>query len=165
MATKIAKKEAMENGVKFTFSNGTIIMATLDGIPFEMKERLAVHGLSQKLGDSYASANDKGWSVQDCADTVAEILHGLRAGIWSQAGGSGVNIMAEAIARMLDKTAEQCAEILAAMTDDERKEMAKRDDVKAMVAQIKAERAKARLAATPGAGDDVEDLQAMFTKD
>ncbi len=165
MATKIAKKEVGENGVKFTFSNGSIVKATLSGIPQEMLKRLAIHGLSQKLGDSYASANDKGWSVQDCADGVAEILSGLRAGIWSQSGGSGVNILAEAIARMLDKTAEECATILAAMSDDDRKETAKRDDVKAMVATIKAERAKARLAATPGAGDDVDDLQEMFTKD
>ena len=158
---RIAKKVLIEDGVRFDFSNGTSIDALLTGIPFEIKERLAIHGLSQKLGDSYASAGDKGWSVQDCADTMAEVLRNLQDGVWSAAGGSGVNILAEALARLSGKTVEEAVEVIGRMTDDQVKVIAKRPDVKAEVAKIKAERAEARAKTAPESAD-FDDLLDMF---
>lgn len=158
---KIATKKKLDNGVKFHFSNGEIVTVDLEQFPLDTITKLAIHGLSQKLGDSYASANDKGMSIQDCVDVVTEMVGRLEHGDWDTSGSRGVSIMAEAIAVLLDKDIRQCADLIAGMTDAERGAMSKRPDVKAEVARIKAARARAKLDTTPG-GDDIDTLLDMF---
>ncbi len=157
---KIAKKEITENGVVFSFANGEVVLATVAAMPEEILYRLAIHGLSQKLGDSYASAGDKGLTVADCADGVRDILRNLTEGIWSASGGTGSSILAEALAALTGKELGECAKILTAMPDDAKKALAKRDDVKAAVAEIKAARARAKLAGQ--SGGDIDDLTGLF---
>ena len=63
MSTKkelIVNENAEATGVRFTFDNGETFPADLHALPEAMIYRLAVHGLSQKLGDSYAGAKGKG---------------------------------------------------------------------------------------------------------
>jgi len=127
-----------------------------------MIRRLALHGLSQKAGDSYASANDKGWTIDDCRDNVADVFDHLRNGIWSTGGDrSGNAIIVEALSRLTGNDTEACREVYQTMTEDEQKDLAKRPDVKAMVAQIKAERAQARADGMTGS-DDSSDLMGLF---
>ena len=158
---KIATKVKLVAGVRFNVSNGETVDVDVTTFPEDIQTKLAIHGLSQKLGDSYASASDKGMSIQDCVDGVNEIVRSMAAGNWSATGSSGVSIMAEAIAVLLDKDIRQCADLIQGMTADERGAMSKRPDVKAEVARIKAARARAKLDTTPG-GDDIDTLLDMF---
>ena len=158
---KIATKVKLVAGVRFNFSNGERVDVDVTQFPEDIQTKLAIHGLSQKLGDSYASANDKGMSIQDCVDGVNEIVRNLANGEWAASGSRGVSIMAEAMSVLLDKDLRQCADAIAGMTDTQRGELSKRPDIKAEVAKIKAERARAKLDTTPG-GDDIDTLLDMF---
>lgn len=151
------------NSVQFDFINGTVIKCRLHELPQEMIERLALHGLSQKCGDSYASANDKGWSVDDCADATRDVIGNLIQGVWSASGERGGNaIIIEALSSVTGKTLEECRTVYGAMSEEQQKELAKHPGVKAEVARIKAERAATRAAGMNG-GDNT-DLVSMFHK-
>lgn len=155
---KIAKKVIGYNEVIFTFTNGVDLVADLTMLTQDIINRLALHGLSQKLGDSYASANEKGWSVDECYDQAANVFNNLKDGNWAVSGGSGTNILAEAVARITGLDVDECAAKVRGMTDGERKELAKRADVKAVVLDIKAERAKAKVKDTDADASDLADL-------
>lgn len=160
---KIANKVKGTSIVTFSFSDGQTVVADLTTFPEEIVMQLAVHGMSQKGGDSYASANDNGLTIADCADGVRDIIGNLASGVWSAAGGSGSSINAEAMSRITGESLEACAEVIAAMDEDEVKALLKRADMKAMVARIKAERAEVR--ADAAAGDaDASDLAGLFNK-
>lgn len=157
---KIAKKEIQARSVTFTFTNGSEVFCPLATLPEEIRDRLAVHGLSQKLGDSYASAGDKGMTLDDCAAGVRDIYQNLQNGIWSAGGGSGVSILAEALARVVGESVEAAILIIQEKGDEWKKGLAKRDDIKSAVADIRAERAKAKLAGQ--SGGSVDDLKELF---
>ena len=67
-----------------------------DGI----KTRLAMHGYSQKVGDSYAGAE----TIEESASRAQAVIDQLLAGEWSQARASGTGaprttMLAEALSR------------------------------------------------------------------
>ena len=158
---RIAKKVVTGNSVEFTFANGVTLSADLRMLSTTIIERLALHGLSQKLGDSYASANEKGWSVDECYDQAADVFNNLKLDNWAVSGGSGSNILSEALSRLTGKTVEECVTAISILSDDNRKALEKRPDVKAMVLTIKAERAAAKVPVSEG-DDDVDTLIDMF---
>ena len=159
---KIAKKVVhFDIGqVEFEFVNGEVVIGTLSDFPAEMVTRLATHGLSQKLGDSYASAGDKGMTVEGCAQGVRDIIANLHQSVWSAGGGSGTSILAEALARLTGQSVPDCTAILQAKGKDFAKELGKRKDVKSAVADIRAERLRAKSDATPDG--DAADLNELF---
>ena len=55
---KVATKEVQDNGVKITFSDAdsTVLDMGLDELTEDMVKQLALHGLSQKVGDSYSGS-------------------------------------------------------------------------------------------------------------
>ena len=63
---KIANKIVGEEAVTFEFANGEQVVARLDALTPEMVKRLAIHGLSQKMGDSYARAAGAGDAIEKC---------------------------------------------------------------------------------------------------
>lgn len=160
----IARKTATDRKVTFDFTNGRRLVADVDSLPDDILRRLAVHGLSQKIGDSYASAGDKGWTVDDCADEAEAVYEALVRGEWNRRGSSGgTTILAAAIARVLDKDEAEVATMLNAMDDEKRKGIEKDARVKAAMAAIKAERAKAKAEAMAGGdGDGGTDLAGLF---
>ena len=161
---KIATKTDAGSSAIFTFANGEVVTCDVETLPHDMLIQLAVHGMKQKGGDSYAGADEKGLSVADCAAGVREIWAGLQKGVWSQAGGSGVNINAEALARVTGEDIADCVRIIAGMDKAAIKELVKRPDMKAAILAIKVERAAARADAAKGGDVDSSDLGALFKK-
>ena len=159
---KIATKTPGATGVTFLFSNGETVVADVAALPSDMILRLAIHGMSQKGGDSYASANDKGLTLAECAEGVRDIVANLANGIWSAAGGTGSSINAEALSRITSEDMDACVKAIDGMSEDARKELIKRPDMKAAIARIKAERAEARADDT--AAVDSSDLNGLFNK-
>ncbi len=81
MAKKIVDVE--KQTVTFDFGDGRVETFTLGEMSDEMKIQLALHGASQKIGDSYASAKTQtdgteidpsDWSQQQSAGVIAQLL-------------------------------------------------------------------------------------------
>jgi hypothetical protein len=159
--SKIAKKVVGESDVTLAFADGVKLVAQLANIPQDIVNRLALHGLSQKLGDSYASAGEKGWSISDCRDEAQRVLDNLIGGVWAaKGGGTGVTILAEALARVAGKAIDEAVDVITGLSDDQRKALEKDARIKAAMLDIKAERAKERAEAMTDS--DASDLTKLF---
>jgi hypothetical protein len=141
----------------------------LTKISAEMLERLALHGASQKIGDSYAGAKDSGedplaYAKAAIQDTIKQLYSKENGGndTWSVArSGSGAprtSILIQAYAQVKGVSIEDAQETIGALNDDEKKVVAGTKKVAAAMAQIRAEAAaaKARKLAAEAAKEDEE---------
>lgn len=147
---KVARKDYdAENGTfSITFADGASSEVQIDSLPSNIVRMLALHGLSQKLGDSYASV--KG-DVAEAKKRYEAVLTQLQAGEWKQAreggeGGAKVTELAEAIARFKNAPIEKANAVVAKATDEQVKAWKANAKIKAIIAQIRAEKAAARAA-------------------
>lgn len=101
-----------EMAVVFNFGHGPV-QFRVDELPQEMVDRLILHGLSQKLGDSYASAGSTGADPYECAQKVWD---NLVEGNWGAERGSGLEDKLEA--------AQEALENYVAMSDAEKRTVA-----------------------------------------
>lgn len=151
--TKFLVKRILENGVEFTLGNGQVLVALLDAMPPAIVLRLALHGLSQKVGDSSAGcAGDKAYG--HAFAVMKGVIESLEAGKWGverESGALADLVTALAQIKKLDEEAVRAA----VMKADEatRKGWMKNAKVEAVVLEIKAKRAKAN------AKEAVEDLE------
>lgn len=151
---RIAKKLVATDGVRFDFANGTDLECRLESLNDDTIRKLALHGLSQKVGDSYAGAE----SVGEGVGMAGAVWKNLQAGLWGAKVQRGGKIV-EAFSRATGQSIEACAERYAAMDEKQVKTLRKHPDIKRALAEMEAERATA-LAKV--AGDSGEDLGALF---
>lgn len=164
MATKqsIAKKSAdFENGVvRFEFADGDTREISLSDLTPEIVQNLALHGLSQKGGDSYAGAGTEADPLATAKANLDAVLENLKAGNWTvRTGGTAgprATMLAEAVARATGKELEECVEMVTelrtkaeaedASDDDKKRFQALKDHpaVKSALSDIRAERAAAK---------------------
>jgi len=156
--------------VTFDFGDGRVETFTLSGISDEMKIQLALHGASQKIGDSYASAKSQtegteidpsDWSQGQAAGVIAQLL----ADDWTvrAAGTSAVTDLATALAEAADCSVDEAVTRLVDADADEKKALRKHPGIAAVLARIKSERATAKLAqaeAKAETGSDLSDFMA-----
>ncbi len=164
----MAKKSTdVENKtVTFNFGDGIeSVVFDLTDMTDEMLIQLALHGASQKIGDSYASAKAQTdgteidpaeWSRGQAAGVVAQLL----ASDWTVrvAGTSAVTDLAQALSEAVGCSIEDAVARLGDADADDKKALRKHPDVAAVLARIKSERATARLAqaeAKAGTGPDL----------
>ncbi|MGL6266886.1 MAG: hypothetical protein ACRC2O_03130 [Chitinophagaceae bacterium] len=160
MATKmkVCKKAILpeQSAVSFTFTNDKVLIVEWNKIPANNQALLGLFGINHKIGDSYANAAN----VDEAYDTAVALTEALYNGDWSIAKESTGGITIEALSRLLGKTIEECKAAWEAQPEDVQKVMAKDPKLVSMVAEIRLERAKAKLAtATDGI-----DLAGLFTK-
>lgn len=138
MATKIATKETLDNGVRFTFADkaSTKLDFNLSELKKDMLTALALHGLKQKLGDSYAGVD----SISEAIEGVKAIWKNLQAGNFNTRTG-GNSILSEAIARIKGISLEQASELLASLDEEALEKVKKNAQVKATMLVIRGERA------------------------
>jgi len=160
MGLKKATKKIEDNVVHVEFSNGEKLEAPLVGFTDAIKERLACHGLSQKLGDSYAGAE----TIEAAIAAARRVLAELLAGNWTAAraageGGPRLTLLVEALARVAsaetgtEVTIEMSTEVIEDMDDDEKKAVRGNPAVQVAINEIKLERAQTKAAkATEGGG-------------
>lgn len=152
IATKTLDFETL--GVEFAFKDAEPILVKLEDFPEDVQKHFALHGISQKLGDSYSSA--KG-DVAVAQTAFAATLEQLRNGEWRAARGEGESRprsteLAAAIARIKGQPLEEVVANLASATDEQKKALRANERVKATIAVIRAEKAQAKLAAMEGEG-------------
>lgn len=147
------KKLTTESGVTFDFDEQHELVTDLANLPQEIVQRLAVHGLSQKVGDAYAN-ND---GPADAYARAKVVYESLQAGQWN-AGRSGAGgDLVEAVMGETNQSREAVTERLAAMSKEEKTALRKNAKIAARLATIKAKRAAERAALA-----DDEPLEALF---
>jgi hypothetical protein len=124
-------------GVVISFPDETRLEAVLASLPADVVTRLAVHGLSQKLGDSYANAakqpNPLAWAKEAAKETLDQLL----AGTWRVAAAAGeprVTQLARAVARAFGISVEAAVE-----TFTDKEEELSEEDYKTFVKTVKAD--------------------------
>lgn len=157
MMKKIANKTTDKSGVDFQFVNGKKLVCRLDELPEEIVKRLAVHGLAQKIGDSYAGVQG---AVEIACLNANDVWESLKNGDWNVGRSGTGGVIAEAIARVTGRTVEECRDMLAALDDDAKAKLRKQKKVASAMADITAERAKKK--ADNATEDDMESLTALF---
>jgi hypothetical protein len=138
----IATTDLVKGKLVLTFANGGKVECDPSALSAEIKDQLVLHGLTQKLRDSFAGAKGDANYAQAQAEGVWEALI---AGEWNRRGGGafGGNLLAEAVARLKEIEVSEARERLAGLTDDQREALKKSPSVKKMILTIKAERANA----------------------
>ena len=156
---KKASKTLTDNGVSIAFESGEVVAVELDQLSPDIVTKLARHGLSQKLGDSYAGAE-----LNEAHELAQSVVDRLIANEWTQAreggGVSRVSMLVEALAAATGKTSDEALEVVKGMSEDQKKELKKHPAIAKEMATIAAERAvaKAALAEKAAAASDVAPL-------
>lgn len=158
MTKKVVNVEA--GSVTFDFENGKTAVFTLDSVSPEILKRLALHGASQKIGDSYANAKDSSDPAVYAEETSTEVIKQLVDGEWraTSATGPRVSDLAMAVSRLNGKPIEEIIESLGKATDEQKKELRKHPQIAATLAAIKAENAAKRAAALAAKASSGGDL-------
>lgn len=156
---KVATKDTdAETGtLDVAFSTGETLQVALADLPENIRLELALHGLSQKVGDSYASV--KGDAVAAYA-AAKKVIEQLLAGEWRTAraageGKSRVSELAEAIARLKNVEVSVAAAAVAKAPEETLKLWRSNAKIKAIIAEIRAEKAAARLAKDNSSADEI----------
>ena len=158
MAEKKVSKSVSDTAVTFEFATGEVKEVSPKDFSSDIQKQLMLHGLSQKLGDSYS-----GEDADKCHAIFTGVLANLTDGNWSaRAGGGGaprISQLAEALARETGEPVDKCVETLAAMDDDKKKAVRSHPAIQVQLSQIKLEKAAADAEKLKAElGDDVAPL-------
>lgn len=155
MAIKKVIREDL-SGVDFIEDDKVLLSVDVKDLNKEILQNLALHGLSQKIGDSYAGVKN----TDEAMEKAGAVVDRLKAGDWKAARTAASpksTQLAEALAEAYGKTLEEAVAALSKLDDDQKKAVRKDAKVKAALERIKAENAakKAKdLAAKAKESDD-----------
>lgn len=139
MAAKVATKTVNleTQTVSWEFTDGTDLSLSLSDLPAEIVTNLALHGLSQKGGDSYSGETD----LQVAVAKVQGVIERLKAGEWraTREGGSGGRIsdLAQALAQVTGKSLSDVVAMLEEKTKEEKSALRKHPRVALAINAIK----------------------------
>lgn len=139
--------------VTCTLGNGLVVEGKLAEYNADTVIRLALHGLSQKLGDStsqFSKAEDYHGAFGALQSTADNLLQGL----WSvRAGNNGTTDLATAIAELQNMAVADAQELIAQL-DDKQFDMVKRHpEVKAKILEIQKRRLETAVTPAESLGD------------
>lgn len=140
------------NTVIFAFGNGLRTELALESIPAETITQLALHGLSQKAGDS-ASGMSKDRDFTGAYAAVQTVLDNLRNGVWSSRAGSSTSDLVTVIARIMKIGEEDAQKKVDAATEEQLLAIKKNPQVREAIAKIQADRAKENAKSAPKLDD------------
>lgn len=138
----------------FKWSDDSESTIDVKALPDDIKLLAAAHGVSQKGGDSYASAGTKAddagmtplaWAKAQCKS----VLDAIRSGDWSRAGAGGGGepaLIVEALARVYGVTTDEAEAKIDAMSKEGVKALKAMPDIIGAIAAVKVERDEKRLA-------------------
>lgn len=140
--------------VQFVLGNGLRVEAGLDSLAPEMITQLALHGLSQKVGDAAAGFSKAG-DYSGAFGAMQQVVDNLYAGQWSTRGqGGGTSDLVQAICELRGVDVDAAQKALDAMDEEQLKRVSSHPQVKAKIADIKA----ARLAKAAENAGDLDEL-------
>ncbi len=126
--------------VTFYVKNGQMVVVELDKIPQPNQLRLALHGISQKVGDDAAGIDEP----DDVAVALESMRDRLYGGEWSaertKGEFSGVSDLVKAIVEVTGKAVENVREGVKKMSAQEKAAVKANTRVKAVLDRLEAER-------------------------
>ena len=138
--------------VVFALGNGTKLELNLKDVSEETYLQLALHGLSQKVGDSTSSlSKDRDFSGAYAA--MQQVVDNLRNGVWSNRAGSSTSDLVTAIARILKLSEEEAQSKVDKATEEQILAIKKNPQIKEVITKLQAERAKEAAKAAPKLDD------------
>jgi hypothetical protein len=149
----------VEQSVTFGLANGIKVVGLLADMPEEIRVRLALHGLSQKVGDS-AAGFSKEQNFRGAYSAMQAVLDGLVAGVWSIRAGGSSDLVAALVRLGMAEDEEVAQEMVDSMDEETLKAVASHPDVKKVVAEIKAERAREAAKAAAESAPDLGSILA-----
>lgn len=150
---KIATKTISNGTLTITFTNGTVLTISRDDLSEKIIFDLCMHGLSQKVGDSYASAT----SLDEAIAAASVVIDNLKAGRWATKTAGGRIV--EALSRATSQPQSECLIAWQKMGDKEKAALRKHPGIKKALANIAAEVA---AAAAQDTGVTAPDLSELF---
>lgn len=147
------------SAVFFNFGNGEVLSLGMSQLNTEMQQRVALHGINQKVRDSFAGAKgDYTKGIEAAKGVIEQLLQGQ----WRAARGEGeakprITELAAAISRLKGIELDVATAAVQAADDTKRKEWRAHPKIKAAIAAIRAEKAAAELEAATAKGE-VADL-------
>lgn len=134
--------------VQFVLGNGLRAELCLDEVSAEMMLQLAVHGLSQKGGDS-TSGFSKARDFAGAYAALTTVLDNLRNGVWASRAGGGTSDLVTAIARILGCSQEEAQSKVEKASEEQLAQIKRHPQINKVVKELQAARAKE---AAKGAG-------------
>lgn len=158
----MAKKQVVVNEageptgvIQFTFEDGRSLSIDANALAEKIKFRALVHGLSQKVGDSYAGAKAEADPVAFSYEAAKGTIEQILAGDWKAAreGGPRVTDLAKACAIVTGQTLEEAVAFVGQLDEDATKALRKKPKIAAALAKMAADKAieKANKAAEAAA--------------
>lgn len=138
--------------VRLVFGNGVEVQGCLDNYTQEIIERLAIHGLSQKLGDSTSSFS-KDRDFHGAFTSAQAVEDNLRAGVWAGKGGNGISDLVAALAELQGASIEDAQAAVDKMDEEQLATIKKHPAVKKAIADLQAARAAELAKAAEPLGD------------
>lgn len=143
--TKFSDK-SIENGtLTIVLGNGKSFSISKDEVDASIHDDVFMHGLSQKIGDSYASA--KG-DYAFAEENIQRVIDQMKNGEWRAARASGggeskprITELAEAIAQLKGVPVDAAVAALATKSEDEKKAIRNNAKIKLIIQQIRTAKA------------------------
>lgn len=145
---QIAKKVIDEGTITFIWADETSTKVVLSELPETILQRAVIHGLSQKLGDSYSGSSG---DVRTAQAMFLDTLNALKEGDWNRKGGgfSSGGIWVEALAQAAGEELETALTKWNEMDDATKASIKKHPQVKVAKAEIELARAAAKAKDAP----------------
>lgn len=139
--------------VTFAFGNGQTRTIALEELADEYIRGQALHGISQRGGDSYAAAGgDYAFALGNLDRTLANIRAGVVRSVRAEGGSTkGFTELVQAVASLMSMPMEEVISLLENASPEVKKALRADLAVKAKIADIRAEKAK-EAAAKAGTG-------------
>ena len=128
-------------GLRFMFATGETLVAPLETLAPGMVTRLALHGLEQKLRDSYSGADP-----EECAGLAQKVWDNLSKGVWTSrppggVGTSGKKLLVRAVEAVLRESGKpvpaELAETIDSLSRSERAKLRADPRVAVKLAELK----------------------------
>lgn len=143
-----------QGAVQFVLGNGLRVEADLVSLSTNMITQLALHGLSQKVGDAAAGFSKAG-DFSGAFGAMQQVVDNLYSGQWSTRGqGGGLSDLVAAICELRGVDVEQAQAVVDGLDDEQLKRITSHPAIKAKIANLKA----ARLAKAAESASDLDEL-------
>jgi hypothetical protein len=151
----VCKKEILADSreVRFTFTGMAAVVVATDALADEVLEYAMLHGLAQKLGDSYSGAQ----TVEEARERFDATLAVLESGEWNGGRAATGGLWIDAIADVQGIDREAALARWNELDEDKQAAIKKVPRVKAAYAKLAAERAE-----RAAAGTNAEELDDIF---
>lgn len=150
--SKVCKKtvDTAKQTVTFEFADGAgTLVLPLAELSTDIQSHLALHGVSQKVGDSFAGAKDAAEAFGFAQETIKDLTEGK----WTSrvaSSGPKISLLAEGVAQVMGIIIEDATTKIKALPEEKVKALRKNAKVVAAMAALKAQRAAAKAQETTG---------------